>query len=421
MVGTAHPTEAQHSREGRGGFGNPPYEEKDGVFALQLMNKLSRKEFCWAMVFLTPSVLGFLAFVVFPVIFALVMAFTNWDLSRREPLAFVGLENFKSLLWGDESRQFWKSALNTLYLAMGMPVSIAGSLGLAVMLSGQTGIAGEVRSRRKVMMAACGLGLAGVVTLLMRGWVDAAVVAGLFFAICAVGVRLGSVFFRTLFYLPYFTSGVALFILWKHLYNPDFGPINTGLRLLIEQIQAIVPGTWGLSNVEVPKWLSSVNNLWGMNPETTAFSKEYFGIGARDAILIMGVWCTIGGNNMLLFLAGLGNVPRTLYESAAIDGAGRWATFREVTWPHLAPTTFFILIVSTMACFQGGFEQARVMTQGGPAGTTITLGYQLYTVGFEEFRLGMASAISWIIFLITFVFTIAGWRFGNRYLNDEML
>jgi multiple sugar transport system permease protein len=383
------------------------------------MNKLGRKEFCWAMVFLAPSVLGFIAFVAFPVIFALVMAFTNWDLTSREPLAFIGLENFKSLLWGDESQRFWKSALNTLYLAMGVPVSIAGSLALAVMLSGSTGVVSTIRSKRNVMAVACGLGVVGVIALVMRGWIDAAVVIGFFFAICIIGAKLGSVFFRTLFYLPYFTSGVALFILWKHLYNPDFGPINTGLRLLIEQMQAVVPGISALSNIELPRWLSSVNNLWGMNPETMAPSKEFFGIGARDAILIMGVWCTIGGNNMLLFLAGLGNVPRNLYESAAIDGAGRWATFREVTWPHLAPTTFFILIISAMACFQGGFEQARVMTQGGPAGTTVTLGYQLYTIGFEEFRLGLASAISWIIFLITFVFTVAGWRFGNQYLDGE--
>lgn len=372
------------------------------------------------MMFLAPSIAGVIAFVIFPVFFALAMAFTNWDLTHREPLAFIGLDNFRRLLWGDESPRFWKSAINTLYLAMGVPVSIAGSLMLALMLAGPVGGSnGHARAGRKVMLGACGLGFAGVVILLMRGWTDAAFLAGLFFTICVAGAAIGSVFFRTLFYLPYFTSGVALFILWKHLYHPDIGPINAGLSFLIEHIQAIIPGI-SAAKVELPKWLSSVNNLWGMAPETMSPSKQFFGLGARDAILIMGIWCTIGGNNMLLFLAGLGNVPKDLYESAAIDGAGRWATFREVTWPHLAPTTFFILIISAMACFQGGFEQARVMTQGGPAGTTVTLGYQLYIVGFEEFRLGLASAISWIIFLITLIFTLAGWRFGNRYFDGEI-
>ena len=120
---------------------------------------------------------------------------------------------------------------------------------------------------------------------------------------------------------------------------------------------------------------------------------------------------------MLLYLAGLSNIPVELYESADIDGAGLWARFRHITWPQLAPTTFFIVVMSTIGGLQGGFEMARVMTEGGPAGTTTTLSYYIYTVGFEQLDLGYASAISWFLFLMILGLTLMNWRFGNRYVG----
>src|SRR5439155_11876456 len=122
-----------------------------------------------------------------------------------------------------------------------------------------------------------------------------------------------------------------------------------------------------------PKWLDSTANLLALIPERVGFSARYLGIGARDALVIMGVWIAIGGNNMLLYLAALSNVPEELYEAADIDGASTWKRFWNVTWPQLAPTTFFIVVMSIIGGLQGGFETARVMTEGGPAGTTTTL------------------------------------------------
>ena len=121
---------------------------------------------------------------------------------------------------------------------------------------------------------------------------------------------------------------------------------------------------------------------------------------------------------MLLYIAGLANIPGELYEAADMDGASRWQAFRHITWPQLAPTTFFIAIMTTIAGIQGGFEQARVMTQGGPAGTTKTLSYYIYEKFYEELELGYASAVAWVLFVIIFALTLVNWKFGNRYVND---
>ena len=131
----------------------------------------------------------------------------------------------------------------------------------------------------------------------------------------------------------------------------------------------------------------------------------------------MGVWIAIGGNNMLLYIAALTNVPQDMVEAAQLDGAGKWGVFRSVTWPFLAPTTFFIVVMSFIGGLQGGFEQARVMTMGGPAGTTTTTAYYIYTKAFEEFQIGYASAISYVLFAIIFVITLVNWRLGNKELN----
>jgi multiple sugar transport system permease protein len=119
---------------------------------------------------------------------------------------------------------------------------------------------------------------------------------------------------------------------------------------------------------------------------------------------------------MLLYLAALSNVPQELHEAAQIDGAGKWATFRHVTWPQLAPTTFFIVIMSVIGGLQGGFEQARVLTQGGPAGITTTLAYYIYNKAFLEFQIGYASAVAWVLFMLIFAFTLVHWKLAAKEL-----
>lgn len=309
-----------------------------------------------ALLFLLPNFLGFLIFMLGPVIFSLGASFTNWNLMNTNPLAWVGLQNYVKLM---HDQDFWVYLVNTFYLMLGMPISIAGSLFLAILL------AQKLR---------------------------------------------GAVIYRTMFYLPSFTAGVALLILWKALYNPSFGPINLVLDYLLDPIRHVMP-------IEPPQWLASTKNLLALAVDRVAVIPGQFGVGARDAIIIMGIWTTVGGGNMLLYIAGISNIPPELYEAAEIDGAGVWAKFRHITWPQLAPTTFFIVIMSFIGGIQGGFEQARVMTMGGPAGTTTTLSYYIYMKAFEQFQIGYASAVAWFLFAIVFAITLVNWRFGSRYVN----
>jgi multiple sugar transport system permease protein len=309
-----------------------------------------------ALAFLAPNFLGFLVFTAAPIVFSLVVSFSNLNLQRTVPFSWTGLENYGELL---HSEKFWLYLVNTGYLMLGLPVAIVGSLLLAMLLSQK-----------------------------LRGMVA----------------------YRTLFYLPCFTSGVALMILWKALYNPEFGAVNVVLNHLL--------GAVGLGGAEPPKWLISTHNLLGLDAEHLRLGWKEWGLGARDALVIMGIWMAIGGNNMLLYIAALSNVPQHLYEAAQIDGAGWWGRFRHVTWPQLAPTTFFIVIMSFIGGLQGGFEQARVMTGGGPAGTTTTLSYYIYTKAFEEFQIGYASAVAWVLFVVIFGITLLNWKFGSRAVND---
>lgn len=324
-------------------------------------------EFRAAMCFLLPNLAGFLTFTAGPVLFSLVVSFSNWSLLKTEPFVWTGFANFHKLFADND---FWLYFANTFYLMLGMPFAIAGSLALALLLSQK-----------------------------LRGMVV----------------------YRTMFYLPSFTNGVALLILWKALYNPDFGPINALLNHVLAPLRQVLHGLLGSgvdAHVAAPIWLLSTKNLLGLHVEKVKFVADQIGVGARDAIIFMGIWIAIGGNNMLLYLAGISNIPEELFEAAQIDGAGPWATFRHVTWPQLAPTTFFIVVMSCIGGLQGGFEQARVLTGGGPAGTTTTLAYYIYTKAFEEFQIGYASAVSWVLFLLIAVMTLVNWKFGSRETAD---
>jgi multiple sugar transport system permease protein len=173
-----------------------------------------------------------------------------------------------------------------------------------------------------------------------------------------------------------------------------FALILFGLGLVARSLPGMAS-----DGLEAPRWLTQYH--W-----------------AKPAIMIMGLWMAVGSNNMLLYIAGISNIPQELYEAADIDGASRWQRFWNVTWPQLAPTTFFIAIMSMIGGIQGGFEQARTMTKGGPFGATTTLSYYVYQEGFETLRQGYASAVAWVVFLIIISLTILNYRFGSRYAND---
>jgi len=302
--------------------------------------------------FLLPNLAGFLVFTAGPVIYSFVASFTNLNLQGTMDTRFVGVQNYTELA---HDERFWLNFINTVYLMLGTPVSIALSLWLAILL------------HRKIR---------------------------------------GGDTFKALLFLPSVTSGVAIMILWKNLYNPDFGPINSAIEAVLHSL--------GFANAHGPQWLQSTNNLAALDVEHVGIAKSQFGLGARDALNILGIWAAIGGSNMLLYLAGLSNIAPELTEAAQVDGAGNWHVFKRITWPQLAPTTFFIVVMSIIGGLQGGFETARVMTQGGPAGTTSTMAYYIYTKAFQEYRIGYASAVSWLLFAMILAFTLVNWRFGNK-------
>lgn len=390
------------------------------------MTPRQKLELFRALGFLAPNLTGFLLFTSLPVFFSLGLSFFQWDTFSAP--RFVGFDNFIRLL---NDPKLWFYLYNTLFLMTGLPLSIAGSLFLAVVLSQK-----------------------------LRG----------------------IVLYRTLFYLPTVTNGVALFLLWKWLYNPKYGLINSlllplltwpYLSLVVRLVLLVGLGGWawyhgkrtreywpaperrgkllhgavlgilflagvgwlvgglstygglaswlggrfslleGLDTIDdLPNWLSGSTELgflsW-LGGESTAY-------WAKAAIVFMGVWASVGGGNMILYLAALANVPEELYEASDIDGASRWQQFWNVTWPMIAPTTFFILVMGVIAGLQGGFEIAYLMTSGGPGkdgDNTVTLGYFIYRAAFENLEFGYAAAVSWFMFVIIFGLTLINWRFGK--------
>lgn len=188
----------------------------------------------------------------------------------------------------------------------------------------------------------------------------------------------GVIFFRTVYFLPSVTLIVAVAVIWSWLYNADFGLINFVL---------------GKLGIQGPNWLQS--KTWAM-----------------PAIIIMGVWKG-SGYSMLIYLAGLQSIPEEYYEASEIDGAGWWQQIRHITIPLIFPTTFFILVTSTIGAIQG-FDQFYVMTRGGPAGATTTLVYYIFQNAFEWFNMGYAATAAAILFVIIMIITLLQWRFAKH-------
>jgi len=191
------------------------------------------------------------------------------------------------------------------------------------------------------------------------------------------GVRV----WRTIYYLPSVVAGVAVALLWVWIFHPEFGLINLGLRSI---------------GIQGPGWLR--------DPEW-----------ALRALILMSFWGI--GNGMVINLAGLQSIPTELYESASIDGANWWHRLRYVTWPMLAPTTFFIFVMSVIAGFQGSFTQVYILTKGGPAGATTTVIYYIYQNAFRFFDFGYASAVSAVLFLILLALTVLAFRTLHRRVH----
>jgi multiple sugar transport system permease protein len=280
----------------------------------------------WA--FASPWILGFVLFTLGPMLASAVIAFMKWDLLT--PPSFVGLENFRQALWRDPL--VWHSLkVTTIYAAIAVPLNVVLGLGLALMLNS--------------------------------------------------GIR-GLRIYRTAYFLPSVLSGVAVALLWRWVFENQFGLANTLLTAI------------GLRG---PNWLGD-------------------GTWALPALILMNVWAVGGG--MIIYLAGLQGIPTELYEAAEVDGASWWQRLWKITLPLVTPALFFQLVIGVIQALQV-FTQPYVMTGGGPYNSTLFYVLYLYQNAFRYFQMGYASALAWILFIYILVLTLMIFRSGDSWVHYE--
>jgi multiple sugar transport system permease protein len=287
----------------------------------------SRREALWGYVFVSPWIIGFLVFVLGPLIASLVISFTDFNLVRPEAVQFVGIDNYARLASDPLVRQ--GLFVTVRFALIAIPVTMIASLGLALL----------VNSPRLV-------GRSG---------------------------------FRTLFYMPIQIPLVAGTIVWLNFLNPETGWLN---------------GLLGVFGLKGPDWTNDVNWVY-------------------PALTLIGLWGI--GNAMLINIAGLQSVPSELYEAARIDGAGAWSLFRRITIPMMSPILLYNLVISLIVTFQY-FTQAYVMTngRGDPNNATLFINLDLFREAFVQNRMGYASAIGWLLFVIVLALTLALFAFSRK-------
>jgi multiple sugar transport system permease protein len=285
-----------------------------------------------AYAFLSPWIVGLFVFILGPMVWSLYLSFTSYNLVDS-PKA-VGFRNYQRMF--DDPRVHAALANTFVYAVMFVPLAIAFSLILAMLLNRLTS---------------------------------------------------GGGFFRTVYYLPVMTPAVAVAVLFSLLLNGNYGLVNKALALI---------------GIQGPQWLT--DSAW-----------------IKPSIVLMSLWGV--GGAVVIFLAALKNVPPVLYEAAAIDGASSWQRFRRITVPMISPAIFFQAIVLTIGAMQM-FDKVFVL-YGNPGQTTYagnaSLFYSLYLFqqAFQNLRMGYASAMAWLLFLIIMVITVIQVKVGNRFVYYE--
>lgn len=212
--------------------------------------------------------------------------------------------------------------------------------------------------------------------------VPVSIISALFLAMMINELAFFKKALRTLFFLPYVTNVVAICLVWMMLFQPTYGPINALLRTL--------------GMIDPPAWLAS--EQW-----------------ALFVVSLVHIWM-FTGYNMVIYLSGIQGIPVELMEASEIDGASGIKKFWYVTLPLLSPTTFFILVTGLINSFKV-FAPVNIMTDGGPGTSTSVLVYQIYISAFRYFKMGYASAIAWVLFIIVFIFTYLQWVGQKKWVN----
>jgi multiple sugar transport system permease protein len=278
---------------------------------------LRSEESLWGWLLILPSLIGIVVFGVVPIVGSLGVSFTNWT-GISQP-KFNGLANYARAIGDERALQY--SLQTLIFTAVAVPLGLIVSLGLASMIH-------NVKSKP------------------------------------------GKGFFRTLYYLPMVTAGVATAVLFKSLFT----------------------------------WLG-IN--WLTRPDTVLPTVAFF-----------SVWQGAGAS-MILFLAALSNVSKELYEAAQIDGAKPWQMFRYITFPMVSPTIFLVLVLGLIAGLQV-FETILFMTRGGePGDSSVTVALYIYRTAFKYFRMGYATALSWLLALVLIVLLVVQWRMQKRWVHYD--
>jgi multiple sugar transport system permease protein len=272
-------------------------------------------------IFILPALATLLVFLFFPIFTSFLISLTNWNIytfSDLSGLRFLGLGNYIALL---KDKVFWQALVNTMvFSGVGIPLNTILALLLAVLID--------------------------------KKYIKTKAV------------------FRSGYFMPVVTTLVAVAVVWRWMYNPEYGLVN----YLI-----------GLLGIDKQTWLSSPHL-------------------ALPSLIIMSVWKNFG-YNMVIILAGLQTIPRSLYESASVDGADAWQTFWSITFPSLKPTLFFVIIMTTIGSFQF-FAEPYIMTEGGPLNRTLSMVMYMYNQGFNFFKFGYGTALAYILFLCILAFTL---------------
>ncbi len=273
--------------------------------------------------FLAPALIHLIWWAAGPLAFSLFLAFRRWSVvDPAKP--FVGMANFIELF---QDGPFWNAMKNTAIFSLHVPMGMILSLLLAMAVN-----------------------KAGKVAILLR----------------------------VLYYLPVVTAGVATTIVWRWIFNRDFGMLN------------YILGFFGISRIA---WLDS----------------PQFALGA---IMIISIWGAMG-SQMLIYLAGLQGIPKEFYDAASVDGANTIKSFRYVTLPLLKPTSLFVLVTSVISSFQV-FTPIYVLTQGGPLRSTDVVFYHIWESAWVEMRMGYAAAQSWILFGVLAILTLLEFRMFGK-------
>ena len=292
------------------------------------VSKLRSSERRAGLAFIAPIFIQFLVFFLFFMGYSLYMSMTDWNILEGTQ-NFIGFENFTAIL---KDPLFWKSMGNTIYLMMGIPVGMVLAMLLALALN---------RNMR------------------------------------------GKTVYRVIVYLPAVTSTVAIALLWRWIFNAEYGVVN----MFIQQITG-KPG---------PNWLGDPGMV-------------------KITLILLGVWRGLG-NTMLLFLAALQNVPKEYYEVVDVAGGNAWHKLRYVTLPMLSPTYFYVIITGVIGGLQA-FGDQFIITGLGPEHSAMTVVYYLYEKGFGEYNMGAACAVAWLLSLFIFVVTLIQFKVSKSWVFD---